>query len=74
VLGGGRHHRFLAKCGSAVEVLDKPHIEDTALASVKRVRTTEMREPLLTVSPGSVADSEFPFAHGDIADVGDTLT
>jgi hypothetical protein len=32
--------RLLAKCGSAVEVLDKQQIEDPALARVKRARTT----------------------------------
>ncbi len=32
--------RLLAKCGSAVEVLDKQQIEDSALARVKRARTT----------------------------------
>jgi hypothetical protein len=32
--------RLLAKCRSAIEVLDKQPIEDPALARVKRARTT----------------------------------
>ena len=45
--------RLLAKCGSAVEVLDKQQIEDPALARVKRARTTGQRDSLPSMAPHS---------------------
>jgi hypothetical protein len=45
--------RLLAKCGSAVEVLDKQQIEDPALARVKRARTTGHTDILPAMAPHS---------------------
>jgi hypothetical protein len=45
--------RLLAKCGSAVEVLDKQQIEDPALARVKRARTTGHTDSLPAMAPHS---------------------
>ncbi len=45
--------RLLAKCGSAVEVLDKQQIEDPALACVKRARTTGHTDSLPAMAPHS---------------------
>jgi hypothetical protein len=45
--------RLLAKCGSAVEVLDMQQIEDPALARVKRARTTGHTDSLPTMAPHS---------------------
>src|SRR6266446_7456376 len=45
--------RLLAKCGSAVEVLDKQQIEDPALARVKRARTTGHTDSLSAMAPHS---------------------
>src|SRR6266550_7159880 len=42
--------RLLAKCGSAVEVLDEQQIEDPALARVKRARTTGHTDSLPAVA------------------------
>lgn len=42
--------RLLAKCGSAVEVLDKQQIEDPAPARVKRARTTGHTDGLPTMA------------------------
>src|SRR5258706_16122059 len=51
------HHggtpRPLAKCGSAVEVLDKQQIGDPALARVKRARTTGHTDSLSAMAPHS---------------------
>jgi len=42
--------RLLAKCGSAVEVLDEQQIEDPAFARVKRARTTGHTDSLPAVA------------------------
>ena len=51
--------RLLAKCGSAVEVLNKQQIEDPALARVKRARTTGHTDslPAMTASGRAVCGS-----------------
>jgi hypothetical protein len=45
--------RLLAKCGSAVEVLDKQQIEDPALACVEGARTTGHTDNLPAMAPHS---------------------
>src|SRR5258707_14550327 len=45
--------RLLAKCGSAVEVLDRQQTEDPALARVKRARTTGHTDSLPAMAPHS---------------------
>jgi hypothetical protein len=49
----GSTPRLLAKCGSAVEVLDKQQIEDPALARVKPARTTGHTDSLPAMAPHS---------------------
>jgi hypothetical protein len=44
---------MLAKCGSALEVLDKQQIKDPALARVKRARTTGHTDSLPAMAPHS---------------------
>src|SRR5258708_9388647 len=45
--------RLLAKCGSAVEVLDRQQTEDPALARVKRARATGHTDSLPAMAPHS---------------------
>jgi hypothetical protein len=50
--------RLLAKCGSAVEVLDEQQIKDPALARVKRARTTghtDSELDVFAIEPGPMA-------------------
>jgi hypothetical protein len=52
--------RLLAKCGSAVEVLDKQQIEDPALGHVTPEHTTGHTDSLPTMTPHSSRhDSKF---------------
>jgi hypothetical protein len=49
------------------------HNEGSAATLARPRRAVRSWGPALTVSPGSVADSESAFAYGDLADMGDTL-